>query len=103
MVQRIGGCVVLSYEGSGGNQFFLFGASLKIKRCAAAGDFGYGRGGEVRASRNGGCKNRANDGHRQKTRRPEDFRFALSRIAVSFVAPRHTAFCTKTAPLLIFG
>lgn len=28
---------------------------------------------------------------------------ALARNAVSFIAPRHTAFCTKTAPLGIFN
>jgi hypothetical protein len=104
-------------------------ACLKNKRGAAARDFGCGQGGEVRASpsvfaalrrdravaerrRAAGCKDRVNDGHGQKTRRPEGFRgkgrlasLLLSHRALrlcSFVAPCHPAFSTKTAPLLFF-
>src|SRR6266702_401871 len=58
-----------------------------------------------------GCKERANAGHGQKTRRPEGFR-GKARLAsfssvedppgiFSFVAPRHPAFSPKTAPLVV--
>src|SRR5229473_3042066 len=50
-------------------------ACFKISRRPAARDFGRGQGGLGRAQRPAaGCKERANAGHGQKTRRPEGFR-----------------------------
>ena len=66
-----------------------------------------------------GCKERANAGHRQKTRRPEGFRgkgrlaslllsrrsardILLRRLPAGRQAPRHPAFSQKTAPLVVF-
>src|SRR5712692_3488413 len=93
-------------------------ACLETTRGAAARDFGRGQGGLGRAQRPAaGCKERANAGHGQKTRRPEGFRgkgrlaspcsrmlSELLRVAArsaSFVAPRHPAFSPKTAPLVV--
>jgi len=58
---------------------------------------------------NAGCKGRANEGHRQKTRRPEGSRVksALAALLIpqrplrvrSLLAPCQTGFSTKTGPL----
>jgi len=85
---------------------------LKILRGAAARDFGCGQGGEVRASPQRAVRTEPTQstGKRPAARRVFAQKVlwlrcssvAERRWLCSFVAPRHRAFCTKTAPLIIF-
>src|SRR6266851_4995962 len=63
-------------------------ACLETTRGAAARDFGCGQGGLGRAQRPAaGCKERANAGHGQKTRRPEGFRGKGRVASSSWISP----------------
>ena len=70
-------------------------ACFKIRKGAAAGDFGCGQGGEAQASPVSApsgvalCSGRANAGRRQKTRRPEGFR-GKGRLASLLLSRRST-------------
>src|SRR6266851_4874927 len=65
-------------------------ACLETTRGAAARDFGCGQGGLGGAQRHAaGCKERANAGHGQKTRRPEGFR-GKGRLASLLLSRRST-------------
>src|SRR5260370_24406515 len=65
-------------------------ACLETTRGAAARDFGCGQGGLGGAQRPAaGCKERANAGHGQKTRRPEGFR-GKGRLASVLLSRRST-------------
>jgi hypothetical protein len=87
-------------------------ACLKITRGAAARDFGGGQGGELCASPKRAVRNEPTPANAKRT----GARRVFARKAVwlrcssvedppgifSCVAPRHPAFCPKTAPLVIF-
>jgi len=85
---------------------------LKILRVAAARDFGCGQGGEVRASPQRAVRTEPTQstGKRPAARRVFAQKALWLRCSsvterrwlCSFVAPRQRAFCTKTAPLIIF-
>jgi len=87
-------------------------ACLKILRCAAARDFGCGQGGEVRASPQRAVRTEPTKatGKRPAARRVFAQKAVWLRCSsvedppgiFSFVPPRHSAFCAKTAPLIIF-
>src|ERR1700757_4805842 len=86
-------------------------ACFKIRKGAAAGDFGCGQGGEVRASPQRAVRAEPTQaaGKRPAARRVFAEKAAWLRCSsvedppgiFSFVAPRHPAFSAKTAPFLI--